>query len=344
MRLMPQLMKPTSPTPISASSTRLGREHAELLDLVVLRGGHEADLHARLQRAVEHAHDDDHAAIRVVPGVEDQRLERRVGIALRRRHARDHRLEDLADAAALLGAGQQRPGAVEADDLLDLPAGLVGLGAGQVDLVDDRDDLEAAVDGQVGVGQGLRLDALRGVDQQQRALARRQRPGHLVAEVDVAGRVDQVEDVALAVVGRVVEAHRVRLDGDAPLALQVHAVEDLRLHLAGLQRAGDLEEAVGQGRLAVVDVRHDGEVADEALFRHVGAGEPSIMAHPPASRPAVTRPAPDDQALIAARAAPTTAGRPGRCNRPAGGSAGCWRAAPARARSSPRCGSPRRSA
>ena len=112
---------------------RLGREHAELLDLVVLRGGHEADLHARLQRAVEHAHDDDHAAIRVVPGIEDQRLQRRVGIALGRRHPLDHRLEDLADAAALLGAGQQRPGAVEADDLLDLPAGLVGLGAGQVD-------------------------------------------------------------------------------------------------------------------------------------------------------------------------------------------------------------------
>ena len=80
----------------------------------------------------------------------------------------------------------------------------------------------------------------------------------------MARRVDQVEDVRLAVVGRVVQADRVRLDRDAALALEVHRVEDLRLHLARLQRAGDLEEAVGQRRLAVVDVRDDREVADVA--------------------------------------------------------------------------------
>ena len=55
-----------------------------------------------------------------------------------------------------------------------------------------------------------------------------------------------------------------RLDRDAALALEVHGVEDLRLHLAGLQGAGELEEAIGQRRLAVVDVRDDREVADVA--------------------------------------------------------------------------------
>ena len=45
----------------------------------------------------------------------------------------------------------------------------------------------------------LRLDALRGVDDQQRALARGQRARDLVGEVDVAGRVDQVQLVGLAV-------------------------------------------------------------------------------------------------------------------------------------------------
>jgi len=40
---------------------------------------------------------------------------------------------------------------------------------------------------------------------------------------------------------------RERLDRDAPLALEVHRVEHLRLgHLAGLQRAGQLEKAVGE--------------------------------------------------------------------------------------------------
>ena len=53
-----------------------------------------------------------------------------------------------------------------------------------------------------------------------------------------------------------------RLDRDAALALEIHAVEHLRLHLARLQRAGHLEKTVGQRRLAVVDVRDDGEVPD----------------------------------------------------------------------------------
>ncbi len=60
------------------------------------------------------------------------------------------------------------------------------------------------------------------------------------------------------------------LDGDAALALEVHGVEDLRLHLARLQRAGDLEEAVCERRLAVVDVRDDREVADETGVHDVG--------------------------------------------------------------------------
>ena len=78
------------------------------------------------------------------------------------------------------------PAAVEADDVLDLAARLFGLGAGQIDLVDDRNDLEVVLDRQIGVGQRLRLDALRRVDQQQRAFARGQRPRDLVGKVDVA--------------------------------------------------------------------------------------------------------------------------------------------------------------
>ena len=76
---------------------------------------------------------------------------------------------------------------------------LVGLGAGQVDLVDDGDEFEIVLDGEIGVGERLRLDALRGVDDEQRALAGRKRARDLVREIDVAGRVDQVEDVVLAV-------------------------------------------------------------------------------------------------------------------------------------------------
>ncbi len=179
---------------------------------------------------------------------------------------RDDGLEDVGDPDAFLGRGQNGLARVEPDDLLDLPAGLLGLRAGQIDLVDDRDDVEVVVDREIRVGERLRLDALRGVDEQQRAFARRQRAGHLVREVDVPGRVDEVQDIRLPVPGDVAEAHGMRLDGDPALALEVHGVEHLRFHLARLQRSRHLQEAIREGRLPVVDVGDDGEIPDEALI------------------------------------------------------------------------------
>jgi hypothetical protein len=79
----------------------------------------------------------------------------------------------------------------------------------------------------------------------------------------VARRVDQVELVGDPVGRSERQAHALRLDGDAALLLELHAVEQLRLLLAIRDHAGDLEDAVGQRALAVVDVRDDAEITDE---------------------------------------------------------------------------------
>jgi len=62
-------------------------------------------------------------------------------------------LQDVADADALLRAGQDGVAAVESDDVLDLVPDHLGLRARQIDLVDDRDHLQIVLDGQVGVRQ-----------------------------------------------------------------------------------------------------------------------------------------------------------------------------------------------
>ncbi len=56
---------------------------------------------------------------------------------------------------------------------------------------------------QVDVGERLRLDSLGRVDDEQRALARGERSRDLVGEVDVSGRVDEVQLVGDPVVRRV---------------------------------------------------------------------------------------------------------------------------------------------
>ena len=173
------------------------------------------------------------------------------------------------DADAGLGRAFHRLGGVDADDILDLLAHPVGLGGGQVDLVEDRHDLVVVVDGLVDIGQGLGLDALAGVHHQDRALAGGERAGDFVGEVHVARRVHQIEDIGLAVVGLVVQPNGLRLDGDAALAFDLHRVEHLLLHLTRGQAAGLLDQPVGEGGFAVVDVGHDGEVADVGkLSRH----------------------------------------------------------------------------
>ena len=91
---------------------------------------------------------------------------------------------------------------IESDHCLDLLANALRLGGRQIDLVDHRNDFQIVVQRQIGIGERLRLHALRGVHHQQRALAGLQAARDFVGEIDVAGRIDQVELVEVAVVGR----------------------------------------------------------------------------------------------------------------------------------------------
>ncbi len=216
----------------------------------------------RLEHAVDDAKQHDDAEIAVVPAVDQQRLEGRVAVALGRRQPRDDALQHLGNVEAGLGRDQDGVRGVEPDHVLDLLLHLFGLGRRQVDLVEHGHDLVIVVDRLIDVGERLRLDALGGVDHQERAFAGGKRAVDLVGEIDVAGRVDQVEDVVLAVARAVIEPHGLRLDGDAALALDVHGIEHLLHHLALGEPAGRLDQPVGQRRLAVVDMRDDGEVAD----------------------------------------------------------------------------------
>ena len=110
------------------------------------------------------------------------------------------------------------------------------------------------VEGEVGVRKGLSLNALRGVDYQHRALAGGKRAGDLVVEVNVTRGVDEVEHIFFAVIGGVVELHGVRLDGDASFTLKIHFIEQLRRHITQSDGFRLLQQAVGEGRFAVIDM------------------------------------------------------------------------------------------
>ena len=81
----------------------LGREHADLVEIVGGGGRHHADAQALPQHAVLHPHQGDDAEIGVVPAVDQQRLQGRVAVALGRRQALDHGFQQVVDAEAGLG-------------------------------------------------------------------------------------------------------------------------------------------------------------------------------------------------------------------------------------------------
>ena len=166
------------------------------------------------------------------------------------------------DASAGFGRGLDGVFRFDPDDIFDLFGDPCAIGGGQVDFVQDRDDFVVGVKGVIDVGQCLRFDPLGGVDDQQRAFNRAHGAGDLVGEIDVAGGVDQVQDVIFAIVGFIIDANGVGFDGDATLAFDVHGVKHLGLHVTVFDGTGLLDEPICEGRFPMVNVRDDGEIAD----------------------------------------------------------------------------------
>ena len=239
-----------------------GREEADLVDRRLRARLHRDDRLVLGEGAVDHAHVGDDAAVLVELRVEDQRPRRSLAIALGRWNASDDRFQDLAHAGAGLRRDPQDVVRLAADQVADLSGDPIRLGARQIDLVHHRDQLEPGLHRGVGVGDGLCLDALSRVDDQQRALAGGEATRDLVGEVDVARCVDQMQVVGLAIVGGVGDPHGLCLDRDPALALEVHRVEHLRHVIAWRDGPRQLEDAVGESRLAVVDVGDDREVSN----------------------------------------------------------------------------------
>ncbi len=149
--------------------------------------------------------------------------------------------------------------------------------AGPVPLVDDGDDGHAAGAADLEELERLGLDALGRVDEHDGGVDRGEHPVGVLGEVRVTGGVEQVDDGA--VVG---ELEHGGGDRDASVLLHLHPVRDdaaavaLAVHGAGLADGARVQgERLGQGRLAGVGVRDDGEGA--AAGRLLGDRSPVVV-------------------------------------------------------------------
>ena len=183
-------------------------------------------------------------------------------VSLRRRDQKNDSLKQVVDALAGLARNAHGVIGGNGELIFNLGLHLIGMGAGQIDLVDCGNNVEIGVHGKRGVGDRLGLNTLCGVHNEHRAFARRKGARDLVRKVNVAGCVDQIELIGLPVVGGIVDTNGIALNGDATFTLDIHRVEKLRLHVTLIDRIRQLENAVRNRRLTVIDMRDDGEISD----------------------------------------------------------------------------------
>ena len=138
----------------------------------------------------------------------------------------------------------------------------LGAGGVAVDLVDDADGLEAVAKRLAQHPARLRLRPAHGIGQQQHAIDHLHHALHLGAEVGVAGRVHDVDLVAIPFDGRVFG-----LDGDALFALEIHRIHDpLNDNLVVTKRAALPQQLIHERGLAVVHVRNNCDISNFVCF------------------------------------------------------------------------------
>ena len=79
------------------------------------------------------------------------------------------------------------------------------------------------------VGEGWCLNVLAGIQDAQRSLARDQTAARLIAEIHIAGRIHEVQDVILAVLLLIIQEHDFRSKGYAGFFLDIRIIEHLRV-------------------------------------------------------------------------------------------------------------------
>ncbi len=198
-------------------------------------------------------------AFRVVGDVDRLELGA-LGVVVERPEQRLH-LDEVDDAAELVlrADGKVDDERHRVETLADHLYAALEVGTDAVHLVDEADARDVVLVGLAPYRLRLRFDTGDCVEHRDGTVENAQTPLDLDREVDVAGRVD---DVDLAVVP--LRSRGGRRDRDAALLLLDHVVHDGRalVDLADLVgAAGVVEDALGRRGLARVDVGHDPDVA-----------------------------------------------------------------------------------
>ena len=170
------------------------------------------------------------------------------GITGRRRNPRNDRLQHLRHAFSLFRADRQGIGWHPAGAPREIECLVPSTSAlARSILLMTGMIVRLLAIAKIHIGNRLRLHALRGIDEQERAFASRQAPRDFIGKVDVARRIDQMQGIRLPILGLIPNGHCMGFDRDAAFTLQVHRIKDLVFCFSGSDCASGFQEPVSEG-------------------------------------------------------------------------------------------------
>lgn len=140
------------------------------------------------------------------------------------------------------------------------------VGSRKINFIEHRQYLQIVFQSQIGVGQSLRLNSLGGIHNQDGALTGGKGTGNLIIKVHVSRSIDEIENIILPVLSMITQSNGASLDGNAPLPLDIHIVQQLIFHIPQRNGTGFFQNTVGQGGFSMIDMSDDTEVADIFCF------------------------------------------------------------------------------
>ena len=209
------------------------------------------------QAALKNTDVQNHTAIVVEVGVENQSFEFVAITLLRRRNAVDNCIKNLIDVFASFRGNLDDFRFVTAEQIHDFCRDARHVASRQIDLINHRNNFQILLECEINVCERLSLNTLRCIDDKNRAFNSLKTTGNLIRKINVARGVDEIQNMVLPV-----HVGWRELDSNTLLALKFHAIEELRFHLAFFDCTGHFEHAVRKRRLTMIDMRNDAKISN----------------------------------------------------------------------------------
>ena len=187
---------------------------------------------------------------------------------MRCRYSGNDLLQHLLYIQSCLGRNLRCVLCLNANHILNLVDHTLRFCTWQINLVDHRKYIQIMLQCHINIGKSLCLNALCSIYYQNGSVAGCQTTGNFVVKVYMTWCIYKIKNIFFSVLGFIYDPDCLGLNSNTTLSLQIHIIQNLRLHLTLCKQTGLLYDSVRQCGFAMVYMSNDTKITDFALICH----------------------------------------------------------------------------